>query len=221
MLPRKSWDQYFLEMAQSVAERSTCDRARVGAVLVSPEHLVISTGYNGSPPGLPHCDEVGHLMIAGHCRRTVHAEANALLLAGERARGGTLYVTHSPCLECQKLLIRAGVQRVVFAVCYRSAEFSFLIEAGISVVFHPLQPISGKTVWLWRSGFAMRWSIDTHTDAWSVDDREAKLLHDRGYRRVGEVIDSKRDTREFLFFIPKSERDRVLSLLGSKGRVED
>src|SRR5690349_1035987 len=74
---RPTWDEYFLDIAFSVAERSTCDRAHVGAVLVR-DRRILATGYNGSPAGLPHCDEVGHLLIDGHCVRTLHAEQNAI-----------------------------------------------------------------------------------------------------------------------------------------------
>ncbi|MCI2033780.1 MAG: deaminase, partial [Lactobacillus sp.] len=75
---RESWDHYFMKLATNVAERSTCERATVGAVLVK-EHRIIATGYNGSISGDPHCDEAGHLMRDGHCIRTLHAEMNAIL----------------------------------------------------------------------------------------------------------------------------------------------
>src|SRR3989344_2894887 len=82
---RPSWEEYFLNIATMVASRSTWERRRVGAVVVKNKNI-LSTGYNGSSRGLPHCDEVGHELVAGHCVRTIHAEANALVQA---ARHGT------------------------------------------------------------------------------------------------------------------------------------
>ena len=81
---RPSWDEYFLEIAKVVAQRSTCDRANVGAV-IARNKVILSTGYNGAPRGLPHCDDVGHEIVDGHCVRTIHAEANAIAQA---ARNG-------------------------------------------------------------------------------------------------------------------------------------
>lgn len=113
---RLSWDDYFLEIATVVAERATCDRAHVGCVLVRDKRI-LSTGYNGSPSGQPHCDDEGHLLVAGHCVRTVHAEVNAVIQAarhGVGTEGATAYVTHSPCYECAKVLVTAGVARIVY-----------------------------------------------------------------------------------------------------------
>jgi dCMP deaminase len=90
-----------MKIAEDVALRSTCDRAQVGAVLVREKHI-ISTGYNGSPAGLEHCDDVGHLMVDGHCVRTVHAEVNAIIQAavfGLATRDSVCYVTHFPCRQ--------------------------------------------------------------------------------------------------------------------------
>ncbi len=92
---RESWDQYFMKLATNVAERSTCERATVGALLVV-DHRIIATGYNGSITGDAHCDVAGHLMRDGHCIRTLHAEMNAILqcaLNGVSTRGATVYVT--------------------------------------------------------------------------------------------------------------------------------
>ena len=77
---RPDWDSYFMKIANAVSERSTCDRAQVGCVLVL-EKRILTTGFNGSPTGQPHCDEVGHLMVEGHCVRTIHAETNAIIQA--------------------------------------------------------------------------------------------------------------------------------------------
>lgn len=116
---RKSFDHYFMDIARTVATRATCDRLHVGAVVVRARRIV-ATGYNGSPPGEAHCDDVGHLMVDGGCQRTIHAEANALLHADRDALvGATLYVTHRPCFTCLKLIRSAGVLRVVYAQEYR------------------------------------------------------------------------------------------------------
>src|SRR6187397_656487 len=104
-IKRASWDEYFMNIAREVATRSTCDRKFVGAVVVR-DRSILATGYNGSIRGLPHCDEEGHLMEEGHCVRTVHAEANAIVQAarnGMRIEGGSIYVTASPCWGCFRL----------------------------------------------------------------------------------------------------------------------
>ena len=108
--PRASWDEYFMNIAREVSTRSTCDRKFVGAVIVR-DKSILATGYNGSIRGLPHCDEEGHLMEDGHCVRTVHAEANAIVQAarnGVRIEGATIYVTASPCWGCFRLIANAG-----------------------------------------------------------------------------------------------------------------
>jgi dCMP deaminase len=139
---RPTWDEYFLDIAFSVAERSTCDRAHVGAVLVRDKRI-LATGYNGSPAGLPHCDEVGHLIVDGHCVRTLHAEQNAIIqsaLHGVSSEGATAYVTHQPCLTCAKMLINAGVTRVVYAGNYLdNYSRQFLAEANVRLDHLPHQ----------------------------------------------------------------------------------
>ena len=110
-----------MDIAKQVATRATCDRKHVGAVLVR-DRTILSTGYNGSIRGLPHCDEVGHMMENGHCVATVHAEANAILQAaknGVRIDGATLYTTASPCWPCFKLVANSGCMRIVFGEFYR------------------------------------------------------------------------------------------------------
>jgi dCMP deaminase len=123
---RPSWDSYFLDIAKTAATRSTCDRAHVGAVLVKDKTL-LATGYNGSPRGTVHCDDAGHLMrdMGGRpaCIRTVHAEANAVAQAaraGTRVEGATLYVTHLCCYDCAKLVVNAGIIRIVYGEVYPS-----------------------------------------------------------------------------------------------------
>ena len=120
-MARSSWDQYFMDIARQVATRATCDRKHVGAVLVR-DRTILSTGYNGSIRGMPHCDEVGHMMENGHCVATVHAEANAILQAaknGVRIDGATLYTTASPCWPCFKLIANSGCVRIVYGEFYR------------------------------------------------------------------------------------------------------
>ena len=116
---RKDWDEYFLDIAEKVAERSTCDRLHVGCVIVK-DKKIISTGYNGSIRGMDHCDDVGHLMDeGGHCIRTIHAEQNAIIFADRHLlQGATAYVTDEPCHLCTKLLVQAGVKRIVFRRAY-------------------------------------------------------------------------------------------------------
>jgi len=134
---RPDWDSYFLKIASAVSERSTCDRAFVGCVLVL-EKRILTTGFNGSPAGLPHCDEDGHLMVEGHCVRTIHAETNAIIQAalhGVSTRGATCYVTHFPCINCTKVLINAGITRLVYSTAYRIDEnaMNFLKGANVEV----------------------------------------------------------------------------------------
>jgi dCMP deaminase len=121
---RPSWDEYFLELAHAAAKRATCDRGRSGCVIVRDRQVLV-TGYVGSPQGLPHCDDVGHLMkkvihddgsVTQHCVRTVHAEQNAICQAARRGmalEGGTLYCRMTPCRTCAMLIINCGIERVV------------------------------------------------------------------------------------------------------------
>lgn len=106
-----------MSLAREVSTRSTCDRASVGCV-ITKDNRIISTGYNGSPHGLPHCDEVGHLLVNGNCKRTVHAEANAVVHAKESLEGAVVYVTHEPCRDCSNLLSTVGVSVVYYEKGY-------------------------------------------------------------------------------------------------------
>ncbi len=142
---RPDWDSYFLKIAYAVSERSTCDRALVGCVLVL-EKRILTTGFNGSPAGQDHCDEVGHLMVDGHCVRTIHAETNAIIQAalhGVSTRGATCYVTPLPCINCTKALINAGITRIVYSNAYRTDDnaLNFLKAAHIEIVHKEFQPI--------------------------------------------------------------------------------
>lgn len=118
-MTRPSWDQVWLEVADRIAERSSCLRpkSKMAVVFTDSEYAVISTGVVGAPRLLPNCREAGCLMIEGHCRRTVHAEINGILQAGRSARslvGATAYVTARPCIVCSVAMIQAGVERVVY-----------------------------------------------------------------------------------------------------------
>src|SRR6516162_11960056 len=118
---RASWDQYFIQIGRVVATRSTCDRKHVGAVIVR-DKCILATGYNGSIRGLPHCDDEGHMMEDGHCVRTIHAEANAIIQAaknGVRIDQGSIYVTASPCWGCFKMIANAGLLKIVYGEFYR------------------------------------------------------------------------------------------------------
>jgi dCMP deaminase len=134
---RPDWDSYFMKIAYAVSERSTCDRAFVGCVLVLDKRI-LTTGFNGSPVGQPHCDEVGHLLVDEHCVRTIHAETNAIIQAavhGVSTRGCFCYVTHFPCLNCTKALINAGITRLVYHIAYRQDEnaLEFLRTAQVEI----------------------------------------------------------------------------------------
>jgi dCMP deaminase len=127
---RRSWDSYFMNIAVSVAVRGTCDRAHVGCVITVDKHIV-STGYNGSIPGAQHCDDIGHMMVDGHCVRTIHAEQNAILQAvrsNVSLCDATLYTTHFPCWNCCKLICGCGIKRVVYKSKYGDDNLSLLID---------------------------------------------------------------------------------------------
>ena len=118
---RVSWKDYFMNIAREVSTRSTCNRKHVGAVIVR-EKTILSTGYNGSIKGLPHCDEVGCEMVDGHCVRTTHAEANAIVQAaknGIQINQSEIYVTASPCYDCFKLIANAGIKIIYYDEFYR------------------------------------------------------------------------------------------------------
>jgi dCMP deaminase len=133
---RISWDQYFMNIAVQAATRATCDRKHVGAVIVR-DKTILSTGYNGSIRGLPHCDDAGHMMDNGHCVATVHAEANAIIQAaknGTSIDGADIYVTASPCWNCFKLIANSGIKRIVFLEFYRDERILSVAEqAGIKL----------------------------------------------------------------------------------------
>ena len=121
--------QYFMKIADIVAQRSTCSRAKVGAVLVDPvSNKIVATGYNGSVPGAPHCEDVGCMMEDGHCRRTVHAELNSILHLEHSYTMLDLYTTYQPCYQCTKALITANVKRVYYREPYEDHIRDMIIE---------------------------------------------------------------------------------------------
>ena len=136
MSNRASWDEYFMNIARKVSTRATCDRKHVGAVIVR-DKSILASGYNGSIRGLPHCDEVGHMMVDNHCVRTIHAENNAIIQAarnGVRIDQSTIYVTASPCWNCFKMIANAGIIRIAFAEFYRDERiFEFAEKLGIAL----------------------------------------------------------------------------------------
>ncbi len=134
---RPDWDIYFLKLAMLASERATCPRMHCGCVLVHDRH-VLSTGYNGSLPGTPHCLTDGCLVVDGHCVRTNHAEINAICQAARHGLplvGATAYVTNLPCTNCAKALIAAGIVKVViFSDYHDSLAEHFFAESGVELV---------------------------------------------------------------------------------------
>jgi dCMP deaminase len=134
---RPGWDEYFMQIAHTVATRSTCPRASVGCVLTR-DRRILTTGYNGAPSGVPHCTDVGCLLVNEHCQRATHAEANAIVqgaLHGVSVAGATAYCTHQPCVNCTKLLISAGVTKIIYDMSYPDQiAMDLLREAGVGIV---------------------------------------------------------------------------------------
>ena len=139
---RMSWNEYFMEITKLVASRSTCDRALVGCVLVNSDNRIVSTGYNGSVAGNPHCDDVGHTMREGHCIATIHAEMNALLYCakeGISVKGCKAYVTHFPCLNCTKALIQSGISEIYYLESYRIDEYAIELLEKNNIAYKKLE----------------------------------------------------------------------------------
>ena len=146
---RLRWDEYFLEIMDTVAKRATCDRGRSGCVIVK-DNRILATGYVGSPAGTKHCDEVGHEMHtiihadgtqSMHCIRTAHAEQNAIVHAartGIALEGGTLYCNMTPCYACAKMIINSGIKRVIARNYYHGGARAKDIFAEAGVVYELL-----------------------------------------------------------------------------------
>jgi dCMP deaminase len=111
-----------MQLASTARDRATCPRLKVGAVLVK-DNRVISTGYNGSLPGEVHCEDVGCLLVDGRCKRTIHAEVNAISQVKWLKRSGsTLYTTHAPCSACMRTIIHSGIIHVIYAEMYKNSQ---------------------------------------------------------------------------------------------------
>lgn len=135
---RLNWGEYFMLNAHLISMRSTCDRLRVGAVIVKNKRIV-ATGYNGSVSGSSHCIDDGCYVDGGHCIRTIHAESNALLQCskfGISTEGTELYVTHFPCVKCTKEIIQAGIKKIYYSTDYKNHDYSYqlLKDAGIMAI---------------------------------------------------------------------------------------
>ena len=154
-MKRISWDDYFVEIMHTVAKRATCDRGRSGCVIVRDRQIVCS-GYVGSPPGLPHCDDAGHLMrevineeggVSQHCVRTIHAEQNAICQAakhGVSLKGATLYCKMEPCRVCSMMIISVGIERVVALRQYHAAGESREMFRAAGVRLDVLEPTTER-----------------------------------------------------------------------------
>lgn len=146
---RPSWDKYFMKIVEIVGTRATCDRGKAGCI-ITKDKRIISTGYVGSPVGTPHCDEIGHEIHtvihadgnqSNHCIRTTHAEQNAICQAarfGIAIEGATIYVKMTPCYTCAKMIINAGIKRVVCQNDYHAGTRSKEIFAESGVQFNLL-----------------------------------------------------------------------------------
>lgn len=152
-MERPSWDEYFMDIASLVAKRSTCMRRRVGAVMVKQKNI-LTTGYNGTPSGITHCDVTGCLreqlnVPSGERHelcRGLHAEQNAIIQAarhGVNISDSTLYCTNSPCIICTKMLINAGIRKIIYLEGYSDKlSMEMLEEAGIET--RPFAEVVGK-----------------------------------------------------------------------------
>lgn len=150
MNDRPTWHQYFLTITRNVAERSTCTRAKVGAVIVRDKNI-LATGYNGAPAGMPHCLDVGCLVYASrtpsgeveeNCFRTIHAEINAIAQAaknGASIRDADIYITHTPCIHCVKVLINTGIRRIFYEREYKRATIEELVR-GANIALECVSP---------------------------------------------------------------------------------
>jgi dCMP deaminase len=139
MTNRPTWDQYFMTITRQIAERSTCTRAKVGA-LIARDKNILASGYNGAPAGMPHCTDVGCLVytsttptgeVVENCFRTIHAEINAIAQAaknGANIRDADIYITHTPCIHCLKVLVNTGIRRIYYERPYKLETLSEMLE---------------------------------------------------------------------------------------------
>lgn len=138
---RPSWDEYFMMAAKLIATMATCPKLRVGTVVVK-NRRIITSGFNGAPPGHPHCTEIGCLNFEGEgtaCRRVLHSEHNAILQDSRNVEGGSLYTQYLPCIDCMKAIISARISEVVYEEEYKGhkekyqASKHFAAQAGIKL----------------------------------------------------------------------------------------
>lgn len=160
IMERIAWDQYFMAQSQLLALRSTCTRLMVGATIVRDKRI-IAGGYNGSVSGDVHCIDEGCYVIDGHCVRTVHAEANALLQCakfGVPTDGADVYVTHFPCLQCTKQLIQSGIKNLFYAEDYKNHPYAIQLfeEAGVKTQKVPLVDAMVDTNFVEKNAFVYK-----------------------------------------------------------------
>ena len=151
---RPGWDEYFMNIANMISKRATCPRKRLGAIIVKDKRI-IATGYNGSPPGMKHCDDIGCFIVPtvkiisgknvtkDHCIRTLHAEQNAIVqcaVHGASPKGATMYSTINPCYLCAKMIVAVGIKKFVYTGEYHHDDgmdvkaLELLREAGMEVI---------------------------------------------------------------------------------------
>ena len=140
MSERPTWHQYFMTITRQVAERSTCQRAKVGAVIVRDKNI-LATGYNGAPAGMPHCTDVGCLIYESktpngeteeNCFRTIHAEMNAIAQAaknGSSIKDASIYITHTPCIHCLKVLVNTRIREIYYERPYKVHTLEEILRA--------------------------------------------------------------------------------------------
>ncbi|PAV28998.1 ComE operon protein 2 [Virgibacillus profundi] len=177
-MERISWDQYFMAQSHLLALRSTCTRLMVGATIVRDKRI-IAGGYNGSVSGSVHCIDEGCYVIDGHCVRTVHAEANALLQCakfGVPTENADIYVTHFPCLQCCKQLIQSGINTVYYAEDYKNHEYAVQLfeEAGVNTKKVELNYLAIDENYQEKTDFVK--NLLDKMESVSTDEKELALL---------------------------------------------
>ncbi|WP_284140459.1 MULTISPECIES: ComE operon protein 2 [unclassified Virgibacillus] len=185
-MERISWDQYFMAQSHLLALRSTCTRLMVGATIVRDKRI-IAGGYNGSVSGSVHCIDDGCYVIDGHCVRTIHAEANALLQCakfGVPSENADMYVTHFPCLQCCKQIIQGGIKTVYYAEDYKNHEYAIQLfkEAGVKTKKVPLEYLAVDTHYIEKRAYVegllakLEAKADSDTDITALKHEADKLF---------------------------------------------
>lgn len=154
MKQRPDWNSYFMTIAEVAASRSTCPRAKVGAVIVRDNHILV-TGYNGSIHNDEHCIDVGCKMKDQHCIRAVHAEMNAIVNCarqGDNLEGSTIYVTHFPCIRCMPLILQAGIKRVYYINDYRVDPYCLQLAETSGCKLTKLESTLDEVIELYKRG---------------------------------------------------------------------